>query len=182
MADGIIGMLQDEVGFPYNMIPTMSYVHGRGGFYGYGTLCGALSPACHVINLCHDGDVANALVNELLSWYCQFPFPEYQPANHNLITTVSESTLCHVSVTKFMQATGFKRSDPERGERCAGLTADVAKFTVQLLNAQADGTFTSIYKPAAAVGECMKCHSNDSHGKENCLPCHGDPHEDGFDY
>lgn len=93
-----------------------------------------------------------------------------------LPTTVADSTLCHVSVTKFMDAAGVARATPERKARCGALTADVAKFTVELLNAQADGTFVSKYKPAAVVGACMSCHSTDSHGKENCTPCHGDPH------
>jgi len=138
-------------------------------------LCGALSSAAHIINLFHDTKDATALTNELFSWYSQAEFPYYQP-EHTLPTTVADSVLCHVSVTRFMEKANVPRPSAERKARCGGLTADVAKFTVELLNAQADGTFQSKHKPAAIVGECMGCHSNDSHGKENCEPCHDDPH------
>lgn len=76
-----------------------------------------------------------------------------------------------------MQKAKVSRPSAERKARCGALTAEVAAFTAQLLNDQADGKFTSKYKPASIVAECMTCHSNDSHGKENCLPCHDDPHK-----
>ena len=167
--------MQDKVGYPFTLIPTQSYTYGSGGFYGWGSLCGALSSAVAVINLCHETAVATTLSNELFAWYSQAAFPMYK-TEFTLPTTVADSTLCHVSVTKFMDAAGVARATPERKARCGALTADVARFTVELLNAQADGTFVSKYKPAAVVGACMSCHSTDSHGKENCEPCHGDPH------
>ena len=64
---------------------------------------------------------------------------------------------------------------------CGGLTADVAKFTVAMLNDYADKKLTTgVFKPSSAVGECMACHNSISwaHGKENCVSCHGDPHND----
>lgn len=121
------------------------------------------------------------MVNELMAWYKDTPFPIYQPAGLNLPTTVADSSLCHVSVTKFMQELDIPRDDPRRSERCGGLTADVAKFTVAMLNDYADHKLTTgIFKPSPAVGECMACHSQVSwaHGKENCTSCHGDPHND----
>lgn len=130
----------------------------------------------HIINLFHDTADATVLTNELLSWYQQCEFPIYQPVVQNP-TTVANSVLCHVSVTKFMSEANVVRASDERKARCGGLTADVSKFTVQMLNDFADGKFTSQYKPAASVAACMACHSTDSHGKEDCLPCHGDPHD-----
>ncbi len=127
-----------------------------------------------------DTETNSKMINQLMAWYAEFPFPEYQPAGMDIPTTVANSSLCHVSVTKFMQAHGFERSDPERGERCAGVTADVCKFTVQMLNQFADsGTFETTLTPAAIVGDCMACHDtaiSPAHGKENCYECHGDPH------
>ena len=70
------------------------------------------------------------------------------------------------------------RSRPERKERCAGLTADVCKFTVQMLNKYLEGTFKpGEYTSPAVAGECMVCHGEMepfAHGKENCLDCHDD--------
>lgn len=128
-----------------------------------------------IINLFHEGPTATALTNELFAWYSQAAFPIYQP-KMSLPTTVADSTLCHVSVTKYMHETKFAKGSDERKTRCAGVAADVARFTAELLNAQADGKFESKYKPAAVVGECMTCHTNDVQGKDDCTPCHGDPH------
>ena len=58
----------------------------------------------------------------------------YQPENLGLKTTVAESTLCEISVNKFMEAQGVAYGDPERKSRCAGVTADVTRKMVELLN------------------------------------------------
>ena len=168
--------MQDEVGYPYTVVPTRAFTYGSGGFYGWGTLCGALSSAVHIINLFHETATANTMTNELLAWYQQCEFPIYQPDIKNP-TTVANSVLCHQSVTKFMSEAKVVRASDERKARCGGLTSDVSRFTVQMLNDFADGKFESKYKPAASVAACMSCHSTDSHGKEDCLPCHGDPHK-----
>jgi hypothetical protein len=171
-------MLQDEVGYPFDHIPTRAFTYGSGGFFGWGSLCGALSSAVAVINLFHGTETATKLSNELFAWYSQCEFPAYQP-DMALPTTVADSVLCHVSITKFMGEAGVVRASKERKARCGGLTSDVAMFTVKMLNDEADGVFTPKYKPAAVVGECMSCHSTDSHGKDNCTPCHDDPHKEG---
>lgn len=132
----------------------------------------------YVIGLVTEGQTNEKLVNELMAWYKDFPFPEYQPAGLNLPTTVAKSSLCHVSVTKWMRLTGLPRSAPERSERCAGLSADVAKFTANMLNQLFEsGDYNPAFKPADTVGECMTCHSGNAHGKESCVECHGDPHK-----
>jgi hypothetical protein len=178
-----LGYLADEVGYPFNQIPTETFVSFKGGVDGWGSLCGALVPAIAVINMVAEGETKVAMVNELMAWYKEFPFPEYQPKGENLPGVAVNSSLCHVSVTKWMDETGFgPRSAPERGERCAGLTADVTKYTAQMLNNYMDNTFTSELKPSAAVGECMACHNEAvkpyAHGKEDCTSCHGEPHND----
>ncbi len=58
----------------------------------------------------------------------------YQPENLGLKQTVANSTLCEDSVGKFMEETGIKYGDPERKSRCAGVTADVVRKMVELLN------------------------------------------------
>jgi hypothetical protein len=152
----------------------MSWAY-RGGIYSWGSICGSLPPAIEIIGLVTELDVGAKLINELMAWYKEFPFPEYQPAGMNIPTTVANSSLCHVSVTKWQHATGLDRDSAERKERCGGLTADVAKFTVEMLNKVADtGAFEGKFKPAAVVGECMTCHSKFTHGKESCTDCHGE--------
>jgi hypothetical protein len=173
--------LAEEVGYPFNQIPSEGFSAFKSGIHGWGSICGALVPAIYAITLVAEGDEQKDMVNELMAWYKDTPFPIYQPKGLNLPTTVADSSLCHVSVTKFMQLLDIPRDDPQRSERCGGLTADVAKFTVAMLNDFADKKLaTGVFKPSAVVGECMACHSKMewAHGKETCTSCHGDPHND----
>ncbi len=164
-----------------NQIPPEIFWPFRSGVYGWGSICGALPPAICAIAMVADTKVNQQLINELMAWYKDFPFPEYQPAGMDLPTTVADSSLCHVSVTKWMQETGYDRSTPERSERCAGLSADVARYTVVLLNELADGTFVPRHFPSDDAASCMECHGTEvspANGKESCTACHGDPHAD----
>lgn len=74
------------------------------------------------------------LVKELLAWYKEFPFPEYQPAGLDLPTSVADSENCENSVMTWVEESGYEYGSDERKERCAGVTADVAKHTAELLN------------------------------------------------
>ena len=174
MADGLFGLAADELGYPFNQVPTHAYWSQRGGVAGWGSICGALTPAAVFISYVTDEETQMQLVNELMAWYQQAPFPMYQP-DGEVLQTVADSTLCHVSVTKWHHASGHDKQSDEKKWRCGGLSADVAKFTVQMLNDYADGTFESQYSPAAIVGECQACHSPLTQGKDNCVMCHTDP-------
>lgn len=132
-ADAIIGELADNAGYPFNQIPIDAFANGGSG-YGLGTLCGALGGAVAAIGLVCDGDDAKELTKELFSWYTSTELPIYQP-DIELPTTVSPSVNCADSVGTFMEESGYAHGDPERKERCACLTGDVAGKTVELLNA-----------------------------------------------
>lgn len=133
VAEGFFGYLAKEVGYPYDQIPTAAFTHAASG-YGQGTLCGALGVAATCIGMVTDVDTSKKLVNELFNWYKTFEFPQYQPENLNLTHTIAESILCEDSVGKFMAAEGVAYGDHRRKARCAGVTADVLKKTIQLLN------------------------------------------------
>ena len=47
---------------------------------------------------------------------------------------MANSVLCADSVGAYMEATGYAMSDPGRLARCAGLSAEVAAKTIELLN------------------------------------------------
>lgn len=81
-----------------------------------------------------DVDTSKKLVSDLYKWYKGFEFPQYQPENLNLAHTVAESYLCEDSVGKFMEVQGVAYGDHERKARCAGVTADVLRKTIELLN------------------------------------------------
>ena len=91
------------------------------------------------------------------------------------------STLCHVSVSKWCEASGFKAFTPERADRCAQLVASVAKYTAEVLNAQADGLFQARYPISAHVAACRGCHDRNgamenARGMMACDACHGGGH------
>ena len=133
VADAIIGQLADDVGYPFNQIPIDMYANGATG-YGAGSLCGSLAGAVNAIGLVCEPDSAKKLTQELFAWYRKAELPIYQPKLAS-VTTVANSVNCDESVTGYMEATGVKMGDEARKERCAGVTGDTAKKTVELLNA-----------------------------------------------
>ncbi len=182
--NAIVSTLADEVGYPFTMMPTDMTRYGEGGVVGWASLCGALNGASEAINLVSSEKVFKNLVNELVGWYTEHPFPSFAPENPKVeitVNSVSGSPLCHVSVTNWCKAAGFGAFSPERSERCARLTADVAAHAVELLNAQVDGKFIATYVPPTTISECMSCHGkksmNNTRGEMDCVQCHGDPHQ-----
>lgn len=180
--EGVIGELREQVGHPFTAIPTKMSVFGKGGIMGWGATCGTLTGAGMAINLVSAG----ATINEVMGWYTETPFPIYMPdapvkAEGELPTSVANSPLCHASVTNWSNATGYAENDPERAERCGRLCADVAKKVVELLNAEADGTFSAAFAVPDSVIECGACHGadgpvNNVFAKMDCDSCHIDPH------
>jgi len=176
--EGIVGELREKVGYPYTLIPTKMMTYGVGGVVGWSTLCGTLNGSSAAINLVtKDYDT---IVNELMGWYTVTPMPIYKPQNPRVeikTSSVSGSPICHVSVTKWCEAAGYKSMSPERKERCGRLAADVAAHAAELLNQLAAGAFAAAYTAPASVSECLACHGPDgtvgnTFGKMDCLMCH----------
>jgi hypothetical protein len=122
--------MADEVGYPFNQIPTEAFISYAGGF-GQATLCGTVAVGAAAIGSVCDADTSKKLLAELSKWYKQASFPSYQPEGLNLPQTVSDSVLCEESVGKFMEKSGFEYGSPERKTRCAGVAAEVTKKVVE---------------------------------------------------
>ena len=135
VASGILDLLAEKYGYPYNQIDGRMFAHGGGG-YGRRNLCGSLGGAFAVLNLFTTGADMSGIRNQIYSWYETTTFPIYQPADkpEHPVHSVSGSELCKDSVGNWMAASGHEFGDPERGVRCASLSADVGGKLVELLN------------------------------------------------
>ncbi len=195
----IVEALRDKVGFPYTQIPVDMMGFGAGGVAGWGTTCGALIGAAAAINLVTEKDLARKIISDLVGWYTTTPFPSEQANNyaakHEYLVTeyksdkvlpqsVSNSPLCHVSVTEWCRSSQIASGAPERAERCGRLAGDVAARAVELLNANLEGTFAATFKLDDTTAGCTSCHSTGTsfatgqftNGKQECTACH-EPHK-----
>jgi hypothetical protein len=196
----IVGALAADVGEPFTSIPTDMMRYGKGGVYGYGTLCGALNGAAAAIQLVCDEATASKVITELMNWYAATPLPtdvaNQYAVNHEYLVAqlktdaalpqnAAGDVLCHVSVSKWCALARYGSGSEQRKERCARLAGDVAAKAVELLNAVNDLTFQPVLKSPGElqVGGCMACHKpgpdyaagNMTQGKMNCSTCHVDP-------
>ena len=133
VAKGLLAELREKVGYPYTVIPAEMFANGKEG-YTCGTLCGALGGAVGVIGLCCGPDDSRELVKKLFAWYTSTDLPIYQPEEAAPVQTIAPSVNCSDSITTFMTAANVERKDPIRKRRCGGLSGDVARKTVELLN------------------------------------------------
>jgi hypothetical protein len=161
---------------------------------GWGTLCGALNGACAVISLVVAARASGRVIDELILWYTQTPLPSGTSNDYGvrhrygvdkniplLPHSTSGSPLCHVSTTKWCVRAGHSVESPERYERCARLSGDVAAQAVMLLNNyQAGGAAAGPAIPQETAA-CLDCHGPKSRvqnvaSKMDCSPCHTVPH------
>jgi hypothetical protein len=143
---------------------------------GWGTICGSNAGVNIVSNVITGPRIAGpdceqgALIgSEMMQWYSETPLPVYTPKQPKqkttIIQTTSASPLCHVSVGKWMKASGYTLASPERKDRCARVAASVAYKLVQDLNVWKDGKYASKanWTPAKDSGitaqqNCTECH------------------------
>ncbi len=197
----IINSLKEKVGGPYKVFPVDMMRYGEGGMVGWGTLCGTLNGAAAAITLIAGEDGYNSIVDQLMGWYTQSPFPSDQSnkyaskhaflvdkykSDEVLAQNISGSPLCHVSVTRWCEKSGYASGSSERSERCARLTGDAAAKTVELLNEyKSTGKIITAYTPNETTEGCRSCHFKGddydagqfTRGKMECEPCHDNPHD-----
>jgi hypothetical protein len=190
----IVSTLAEKLGEPFTLVPSQMMFYGGGGAAGWGTLCGALNGVAAAISLVVDRTNANTIIGEVFGWSTQATFPS-DTSNNYAVTrsflinrndqalkqTVPNSVLCHASVSSWCSQAGIRASAPERAERCARLTGDVAARAVELLNDFASSQFRTAFVTPEATSECLTCHSGNGHVgnvqasvKMSCMHCHRD--------
>lgn len=174
--NSVFTQLREKVGEPYKSFPSDAFVFLEGGQVGWGTICGSPAGANIVANLIIGPRIAGAheghlIAADIMQYYSDTALPTFTPKSPKvattIITTTSDSPLCHLSVGKWMKASGFPLASPERKDRCARVAASTAYKLVEYLNAWKDGTYasTSDFSCAKEFGIT---------GQQNCTDCHGD--------
>jgi hypothetical protein len=169
---GLLLPLRESVGEPYASFPIDVVNWAHGGVAGWGTVCGTLSGAGVAVGLVA-GDQSENIVNDLMFWYSETNLPIYRPAKPIKAEITNQSTsetpLCHVSVGKWMKKEGVGFFTPQRMDRCARLSADIAMQAARLLNALSEGKYEPSHKALANVKQfgitaqlnCGGCHGSD---------------------
>ncbi|MFB6113151.1 MAG: C-GCAxxG-C-C family protein [Halodesulfurarchaeum sp.] len=191
--DAVVTLLREKVGGPWNDVPTTAAYWSAGGGAGWSATCGAVVGSNSAISLVHGSSgTTMKLADEQQRWYTQHSFPQYTPPGSasgitkELPTSTSGSILCHESVTKWCQASGYASGSAERSERCSRLAGETAAHAIELLNAEADGNFKAVADattPSSVSREngCRSCHYKGTNfeqgqftrGKMSCLQgCH----------
>lgn len=189
--NAIVSALAEKIGEPFTLMPTQAAYYGSGGGAGWGTLCGAINGSALAISLVVDRTNASTLVSELMGWYTNVAFPSdisnQRAAQHTFLInrmdkvlpqTSSDSPLCHISVSRWSSESQLSAASPERAERCARLTGDVAAQAVTLLNQFAAKTFKATFVASKSVTDCLGCHNTAavnnvvSSVKMDCQQCH----------
>ncbi len=171
----VFTQLREKVGKPYTAFPIDAFIFLEGGVSGWGTICGSNAGANIVTNLIigprlsgnNDGMLMGS---ELMQWYSDTAMPVYMPKDpkvkDEIVKTTSNSPLCHVSVGRWMKASGKGLKSPERRDRCARVTASIAYHLVELLNDWKDGKYETMGEvPSEAFGITAQ---------QNCTDCHGE--------
>jgi len=178
----IISQLAEQRGEPYKSFPFDMMKYGAGGVAGWGSLCGGLNGGAAAISLFATTEKERGLLtHELFRWYEQTAFPVYLPKKAKLkiemLQSVSNSVLCHVSVSNWCKSSGYRAFGEQHYERCARLTADIAKKIVQILNRNLAGQFAAAHSLTEETKRCKTCHAKGSElenslGEMNCSTCH----------
>lgn len=173
----IVEELAEKVGGPYLTYPTTVTRYGKGGVMGWATTCGTVNGAAMAAYLV--SPKPGPIVDEVINYFQFAELPDYQPTDAVMDITPStgESTLCHVSVARWCEASGHKAFSKERTQRCAHLAASMTRKLVMALNAQHEGNFKAAFPIPQEVKDCRSCHDKggeveDTRGKMNCTTCH----------
>ena len=127
----IVGLMGEKYGAPYNQFPFAMLEVGKGGISDWGTICGALLGPASAYALFWGRKERNAMVSELYRWYETAKLPIFNPGEAakgvkgDLPTSVADSVLCHVSLSRWCFENKVEANSKARSERCGRLTADV---------------------------------------------------------
>jgi len=185
---GIAKDVADKLGAPYSQFPWEMSHYGAGGVELWGSTCGTLNGGALALAL-FVGDTAlrRKMCNQLFNWYESTKLPTWSPKKplrdvpKKLPKSESNSPLCHTSVLRWCESSGYDAFSPERADRCGRLCGSVATFVVNMLNeALIKGKLKSRDELSTVATGCLACHGSGDAGlnepnilsRMDCEPCH----------
>ncbi|MDY6820325.1 MAG: C-GCAxxG-C-C family protein [Deferribacterota bacterium] len=188
----LLEILSENIGYPFNTLPLDMFRFGGGGVAGWGTICGTLNGSAQIFNLVGAPSNYTLLINDVIDWYQNQEFPSTHHDSYakfkNQARTVAKSPICHVSVTLWVNGArevddpSISSLSPERADRCAKVTGDVAMHVAEMLNQYYDGRYHSQFDPAKVeYASCLNCHLDTQNAynpnvkaQMECSRCHVD--------
>ena len=123
----------------FAQFPIKMFQNGAAG-YGQNSLCGCLGGAAAVIGLVCESADSKACLKEVMEWYKTSTLPTYDRGSAPAVAQVVPGPPnCADSLLQFFQAApqiNYEMGNPDRINRCACLTAVVARKTAEVLNAK----------------------------------------------
>lgn len=185
---GVVAKTADRLGPPYSNFPFEMMHFGAGGGELWGATCGTVNGALAALAI-FVGDTAlrRQMANQLMNFYEKSRQPTWNPDTPlrdvpaKLPRSKAESPLCHVSIGRWVQKSGYDPFSPERADRCGRVAASMAEFTAMLLNeAMIKGNLQGRNEISKAADKCLDCHGKGPAGlnepdilsRMNCTPCH----------
>lgn len=174
LLNSVFSQLSAKVGEPYKSFPVEGFIFLEGGVVGWGTICGPVMASNIITNLIMGPRTSGSedgmlMGNEIIQWYSDTALPTYTPKTPKVVTemplTVTKSPLCHLSVGKWMKVADKELRSPERRERCARVTANVAYHLVELMNSWKDNKYSAEGELPSSCGitaqqNCTDCHTS----------------------
>jgi hypothetical protein len=188
----LLQVLSENIGYPFNTLPLDMFRYGGGGIAGWGTVCGSVNGGSQFLNLVGSPSNYQKLINDLLDWYSNQSFPSKDHDSYakfqNQAQSMAKSPLCHISVTTWVNTArevddpNIRSLSPERADRCAKVTGDVAGHVAQVLNDYYDGKYLTTFAPEKSeYNSCLSCHTDTENAynanvkaQMNCTTCHVD--------
>lgn len=171
---------------PWKLLPRGLYSYGAGGVVGWGTICGALNGSIAVMDIL---GMHGQLGNELMNYFCTTELPTkalegyVPPAGipvplKGIATSISNSPLCHNSVSQWAAVAGVPVADASKKDRCAKLVGDIVARAVELMNLYLiEGGQLPAWVAPANYASCYTCHTKpdmvpSQQGRMDCTECH----------
>ena len=171
---------------PWLVLPRGMFKYAGAGILGWGTICGTLNASLALMDIL---GVHGALGNALVDYFARTALPTralvgYVPPDGvpaplaTMVSSVSNSPLCHDSMTIWAATANVPVSHPSAKDRDAKLVGDIVFRAVELMNNHfLSGIIPAAWTAPESYADCYTCHTQPTvipsvTGRIDCHTCH----------